>query len=86
MDVLAGQKVYRKVADVPDAIDIVDVFRKPSDLPAHVADILAAKPKCVWLQTGIRAPEVEEQFARAGIKVVADACLKVERGGGHSKM
>jgi predicted CoA-binding protein len=59
-------------------IDIVDVFRKPSDLHAHLDDILAAKPAAVWLQSGITDAAFEEALARAGIKVVSDACLKVE--------
>ena len=46
---------------------------------AHVEDILAVLPKTVWLQSGITNPQVEEELARAGIKVVADRCLKVER-------
>lgn len=58
-------------------IDILDVFRRPEDLPQHLDDILAAKPKAVWLQSGIRNPAFEEQLARAGIRVVADQCLKV---------
>jgi hypothetical protein len=53
-------------------VDIVDVFRKPSDLPPHLEDILAAKPKTVWLQSGITHPEFEAALAAAGIQVVAD--------------
>ena len=48
------------------------------DVPGHLEDILAAKPRAVWLQSGIRAPEVEEALAQAGIWVVADRCLLVE--------
>lgn len=59
-------------------IDIVDVFRKPSDLPPHLDDILAAKPAAVWLQSGITSEAFEEALAKAGIKVVSDACLLVE--------
>eukprot|EP00882_Tetradesmus_deserticola_P012738 GHRQ01013499.1.p2 GENE.GHRQ01013499.1~~GHRQ01013499.1.p2 ORF type:complete len:156 (+),score=69.91 GHRQ01013499.1:475-942(+) len=85
---ILGQQVYRKVADVPGEIDILDVFRKPSDIPQHLDDILAAAPKAVWLQSGISHPAVEEQLARAGIKVVSDRCLKVDhqQAAMHSKM
>jgi predicted CoA-binding protein len=75
---ILGQPVYRSVAAVPGPIDIVDVFRKPSDVPAHVEDILAAKPKVVWMQTGIRHDAAAERLARAGIKVVQARCLMVE--------
>jgi predicted CoA-binding protein len=56
----------------------LDVFRKPSDIPPHLDDIIAKKPKAVWLQSGITHPEAEEVLAKAGIKVVSDRCLKVE--------
>ena len=73
-----GRKVYRKVAEVPGPIDMVNVFRRPADVTGHVDDILAAKPKSVWLQQGIRNDEAAEAFARAGIQVVQDRCLMVE--------
>jgi len=75
---ILGQKVYRKVADVPGEVDIVDVFRRPSDIPAHLPDLLAKKPRAVWFQLGIRNDAAAEQLARAGILVVQDRCLMVE--------
>ena len=75
---ILGQKVYRKVADVPGPIDMVNVFRRSEDIPPHVEDILAAQPKSVWFQSGIRNDRAAETFARAGIKVVQDLCLMVE--------
>jgi predicted CoA-binding protein len=75
---LFGSRVYRKVADVPGDVDIVDVFRRPTDIPPHVDDIIAKKPKAVWFQSGIVNNEAAEKFARAGIQVVQDRCLMVE--------
>ncbi|HEU0014085.1 MAG TPA: CoA-binding protein [Longimicrobium sp.] len=75
---ILGKKVYRRVADVPGPVDIVNVFRRPQDVPPHVDDILAAKPKAVWMQSGIRHEEAARRFAEAGIKVVQDRCLMVE--------
>jgi predicted CoA-binding protein len=75
---ILGEKVYRKVADIPGEIDMVDVFRRPKDIDAHVDDILAKKPKSVWFQLGIRNDAAAEKFARAGIDVVQDRCLMVE--------
>jgi hypothetical protein len=75
---IMGETVYRKLADVPGEIDLVNVFRRPSDIPAHVADILAKKPKAVWFQSGIVNNEAAETLAEAGIKVVQDRCLMVE--------
>ncbi len=75
---ILGSQVYRKVADVPGEVDMVNVFRRPQDIPQHVDDILAKKPKAVWFQAGIRNDEAAEKFARAGIDVVQDHCLMVE--------
>lgn len=75
---ILGQPVYRRLVDVPGEIDLVDVFRRPQDLAAHVEDICAKKPAAVWLQSGIRDDAFAEQLARAGIDVVQDRCLMVE--------
>lgn len=75
---ILGKPVVRKLADIGRPVDMVNVFRRPSDIPPHVDDILAAKPKSVWFQLGIRNDEAAEQLARAGIKVVQDHCLMVE--------
>jgi len=75
---ILGQPVYRSVSQVPGAIDMVNVFRRPRDIPPHVGDILAAAPKIVWFQLGIAHDEAAEAFARAGIRVVQDRCLLVE--------
>jgi predicted CoA-binding protein len=75
---ILGLKVYRKLADIPGEIDMVNVFRRPQDIPAHLEDLLAARPRSVWFQSGIRNDPVAEQLSRAGIKVVQDLCLMVE--------
>ena len=75
---ILGRPVYRKLIDVPEEIDLVNVFRRSEDVPAHLEDILAKRPKAVWLQSGIRHEEVAEKLAKAGVKVVQDRCLMVE--------
>jgi predicted CoA-binding protein len=75
---ILGQKLYRRVADVPGEIDIVDVFRRSADVAAHLPDLLAKKPRAVWLQSGIRDDRTAEALARAGILVVQDRCLMVD--------
>jgi predicted CoA-binding protein len=74
---ILGKPVYRSISEVPGEIDMVDVFRRAEDIPGHVNDILAKRPKSVWFQLGIRNDSAAEQFARAGIKVVQDECLMV---------
>ena len=75
---ILGEKVYRKLVDVPQEIDMVNVFRRSNDIPPHLEDILAKKPKSVWLQLGISNEKVAETLAKSGIKVVQDLCLMVE--------
>ena len=75
---ILGRPVYRTVSAVPPPVEMVNVFRRPHDIPPHVEDILAARPRVVWLQLGIRHDEAAETFARAGILVVQDRCLLVE--------
>src|SRR5256885_3136102 len=75
---ILGEKVYRKLNDIPEAVDMVNVFRRPQDIPPHLNDILAKKPKSVWLQLGISHDAVAEELAKAGIKVVQDRCLMVD--------
>ena len=75
---ILGRKVYRKLADIPGPVDLVNVFRRPGDVPPHVDDILAKKPKAVWLQLGIRNDEAALKLAEAGIKVVQDRCIMVD--------
>ena len=75
---ILGEKVYRKLVDIPGEIDMVNVFRRSFDIPPHVDDILAKKPKSVWFQLGIRNDEVATRLVEEGIDVVQDRCLLVE--------
>jgi uncharacterized protein len=75
---ILGKHVYRRLIDIPDEIDLVDVFRRSHDINGHVEDLLAKQPKAVWFQSGIRNDQVAELLAKAGIKVVQDRCLMVE--------
>lgn len=76
---ILGERVYRKVADIPGApVDLLDVFRRPNDLPPHLDDVLAAKPKVVWLQLGIRNDAFAQKLVEAGIDVVQNRCLLVD--------
>src|ERR1044071_3150535 len=75
---ILGEDVYRRVNDIPEDVDMVNVFRRPQDIPSHLDDLLAKKPKSVWMQLGISHQVVAEALAKAGIKVVQDRCLMVD--------
>ena len=69
---ILGEPVYRTLAEIPEPVDMVNVFRRPRDIPPHLPDLLASKPRVVWMQLGISHDTVAEALARAGIKVVQD--------------
>lgn len=75
---ILGEPVYRHLSEIPDSVDMVNVFRRPQDIPQHVDEIIEAKPNSVWFQLGIVNDAAAEALAREGIKVVQDRCLLVE--------
>jgi predicted CoA-binding protein len=75
---ILGEPVYRKLSDITEGVDMVNVFRRSQDIPPHLEDILSCKPKSVWIQLGISHDEVARELAQAGIKVVQDRCLMVD--------
>lgn len=75
---ILGQQVVRTLAAIETPIDIVDVFRSAKHLFGHLEDMLAARPRAIWLQSGIRDDAFAQALARAGIQVVQDRCLMVE--------
>lgn len=75
---ILGAPVVRRLADVAGRIDVVDVFRRPRDVAQHLPELLAARPRAVWLQSGIRDDETAAALVAAGIDVVQDRCLMVE--------
>jgi len=75
---ILGRPVFRSVADVSPGVDMVNVFRRPRDLAAHFDDIVLARPKSVWLQTGISDDAFAAELSALGIDVVQDKCLMVE--------
>ncbi len=83
-----GNPVVSSLADLHVPIDMVDVFRRADALPGHVDELIAAKPKVVWLQLGIRNDEVARQLERHGIEVIQDRCTLADHkafGLGHQR-
>ena len=75
---ILGQPVVRSLTAIEGPVDLVNVFRRPADVAAHLDDLLALRPRAVWLQSGIRNDEVAQSLLAAGIDVVQDRCLMVE--------
>lgn len=82
-DEILGQPVYASLADLPEAPDIVDVFRKPSDLPEVLDEAIAAGAQTLWLQLGIEDEAIAEQASAAGMNVVMNRCIKIEHARFH---
>jgi len=74
---IEGMEVFASLKDIPFEIDIVDVFRRSEDIPQLIPDVLAVKPKVLWLQLGIRNDEAVQPVIETGITAVQDTCIKI---------
>jgi predicted CoA-binding protein len=73
-----GIKIYPKLTDIKEDIDIVDVFRNSKSIPDLIPDVLIKKPKVLWLQLGIRNDEAIKPAEEKGIQVIQDICIAME--------
>ena len=75
-----GLPTYKSIGDLPEQVDLIDLFRAAEYCPDHAREVLALpwKPKGFWMQLGITSPEAAELMEKAGIAVVQDKCLMVE--------
>src|SRR2546430_2088185 len=79
---ILGQKVYARLADIPEPVDMVDIFRAPQYAVPIVAEALtlAPRPQVIWMQLGVRNDEAAATAEAAGVKVVMNRCPKIEYG------
>lgn len=77
---ILGQRVYARLADIPEPVDIVDIFRRQDALAGVVDEALALdpKPKTIWMQLGLRDDAAAAKAEAAGLTVVMDRCIKIE--------
>lgn len=73
---ILGEKAYPDLESVPDRIDVVQVFRKPEDVPPVVDSAIKVGAKVVWMQEGIVNEEAAQKAREAGLQVVMDACMR----------
>ena len=83
LNTILGRPVFASLADLPAAPDIVDVFRRPADLPAVLDEAIAAKAGAFWLQLGLSDDTVARRGEQAGLTVVMNRCLKIEHARFH---
>lgn len=75
---ILGRTCYRSLREAPPPVEIVDIFREPSAVPAIVEDAIAAGAKVVWMQLGVIHEAAADRAREAGLEVVMDRCVKVE--------
>jgi predicted CoA-binding protein len=73
-----GQQAYPDVASIPGPVDVVDLFRRPTDVPPHVDEAIEKEARVVWMQLGITNPEAASKAEQAGLTVVQNHCPVVE--------
>lgn len=75
---ILGRKCYASLSDIPEPVDIVDVFRKPADVPPLADEAIAIGAKVLWLQLGVINHQAAAKAHAAGLEVVMDRCVKIE--------
>lgn len=79
-DMVLGERCYKRLADIPEPVDIVDCFRKSAEIGALAEEAIAMGAKVLWMQLGVRNAEARRRAEAAGLEVVEDRCVKIEHG------
>jgi len=79
-DSILGEKCYRSLRDIPERVDIVDVFRKTEDVMPVAEDAIAMRARVLWQQLGVRNEEAAAKARAAGLETVLERCVKIEHG------
>jgi len=77
---ILGEKSYASLRDIPEKVDLVDVFRKSQDVPPIAEDAIAIGAKVLWQQLGVKNEEAAARARAAGLETVMDRCVKIEHG------
>ena len=83
---ILGQTAYASVTDIPEPVDMVDIFRGSAEAGAITDDAIAIGAKVVWMQIGVRDPEAARRAEAAGLRVVMNRCPKIEYSRLHGEL
>jgi predicted CoA-binding protein len=79
-DSVLGEKCYRSLREIPEKVDMVDVFRKTADVPPIADEAIAIGAKVLWQQLGVKNESAAAKARAAGLEAVVDRCVKIEHG------
>jgi predicted CoA-binding protein len=79
-DTILGEKSYKRLADIPEKVDVVDCFRKSEEIPALAEEAVKMGAKVLWMQLGVHNAEARKRAEAAGVEVVENRCMKIEHG------
>ena len=79
-DTILGEKCYKRLADIPEKVDVVDCFRRSSEIPAIADEAIAIGAKVLWMQLGVESAEARAKAEAAGLEVIENRCMKIEHG------
>ena len=77
---ILGEKCYKRLADIPERVDVVDCFRKAAEIPALAEEAIAIGAKVLWMQLGVENAAARARAEAAGLEVVENRCVKIEHG------
>ena len=79
-DSILGEKCYKRLSDIPEKVEVVDCFRKSSEIPAIADEAIAIGAKVLWMQLGVENAEARAKAEAAGLEVIENRCMKIEHG------
>ncbi|HEX6693005.1 MAG TPA: CoA-binding protein, partial [Burkholderiales bacterium] len=79
-DVILGERCYKSLRDIPEKVDLVDIFRKTQDVMPIAEDAIAIGARVLWQQLGVKNEAAAQKARAAGLEAVMDRCVKIEHG------
>jgi predicted CoA-binding protein len=79
-DTILGEKSYKRLADIPHKVDVVDCFRKSEEIAALAEEAIGIGAKVLWMQLGVHNAQARARAEAAGVEVVENRCMKIEHG------
>ncbi len=79
-DTILGEKCYKRLSDISEKVEVVDCFRKSTEIPAIADEAIAIGAKVLWMQLGVENAEARAKAEAAGLEVIENRCMKIEHG------